>query len=297
MKEQVKTRREFLKQSASAAAATALYLSLGDRIFGAIEKKTRVVLVRHEGAIDDLNKPNADVVQKMLDDAVTALFDISDPVEAWKKIIKPTDTVGIKTNVWRYLPTTSAVENALKKRVMDAGVSEDAIGIRDRGVLYDPVFKKATALINARPMRTHYWSGVGTLLKNYIMFSDNPPSYHPDTCADLAKLWFLPNVKGKTRLNVLVMFTPLFHGSGPHHFNPQYIWAYKGLIVGTDPVAVDSVGVRILQSKRKLFFKEDRPLNPSPKHVFLADTRHHLGTADPEKIDLQILGWKKDLLI
>lgn len=297
MKEQLQNRREFLKQSASAAAATALYLTLGDRLFGAGEKVTRVVLVRHENAINDLNKPNPDIVQKMLDDAVTALLDVSDPVQAWKKIIKPTDTVGIKTNVWRYLPTTSAVENALKKRVMDAGVSENAIGIRDRGVLNDPIFEKATALINARPLRTHYWSGVGTLLKNYIMFTNNPPSYHPDTCADLAKLWFLPNVKGKTRLNVLVMFTPLFHGSGPHHFNPQYIWAYKGLIVGTDPVAVDSVGVRILQAKRKLFFNEERPLNPSPKHIFLADTRHHLGTADPEKIDLQILGWKKDLLI
>ncbi len=297
MKEQLKNRRDFLKNSAAATTASLLYLTLGDRIFGAVEKKTRVILIRNENAIDDLNKPNPDIVQKMLDDAITALLDVSDPVEAWKKIIQPTDTVGIKTNVWRYLPTTSAVENALKKRVMDAGVSEDAIGIRDRGVLHDPIFKNATALINARPMRTHYWSGVGTLLKNYIMFTNNPPSYHPDTCADLAKLWFLPNVKGKTRLNVLVMFTPLFHGSGPHHFNPQYIWAYKGLIVGTDPVAVDSVGVRILQAKRRLFFKEDRPLNPLPKHVFLADTRHHLGTADPEKIDLQILGWKKDLLI
>ena len=88
-----------------------------------------------------------------------------------------------------------------------------------------------------------------------------------------------------------------FHGVGPHHFNKNYTWQYKGLLVGFDPVAVDSVGVRILQAKRKEYFKEERPINPPVKHIFLADTRHNLGTADPEKIELIKLGWDEDLLI
>ncbi|KPJ55605.1 MAG: hypothetical protein AMJ42_06545, partial [Deltaproteobacteria bacterium DG_8] len=155
----------------------------------------------------------------------------------------------------------------------------------------------ATALINVRPLRTHHWSGVGTVIKNYIMFVKNPSSHHPDTCADLATIWKLPLVQGKTRLNILVLFTPLFHGIGPHHFNSKYIWAYKGLLVGLDPVAIDSTGVRILLAKRKEFFGEVRPLNPPPKHVFLADTRYHLGTADPEKIELIKIGWKDGILI
>ena len=297
MKTDSKTRREFLKDTASVAAAGALYLGLGERAFGAGRTKSRVVLIRDENVIDDLNRPRPAIVQRMLDQAVTALLDESDPVKAWQRLIKPEDVVGIKTNVWRHLPTTAAVEKALERRVRDAGVPKKNIGIRDRGVLNDKLFKRATALINARPMRTHHWSGVGTLIKNYIMFVEEPWTYHPDSCADLAKIWFLPHVKGKTRLNVLVMFTPLFHGIGPHHFNPKYVWPYRGLIVGLDPVAVDATGVRILQEKRRRFFKEDRPLNPPPKHIFLADTRHHLGTADPEKIELIKLGWKKDALI
>jgi hypothetical protein len=68
-------------------------------------------------------------------------------------------------------------------------------------------------------------------------------------------------------------------------------------LVGFDPVAVDSVGVRILLAKRREYFGEVRPLNPPPKHIFLADTRHRLGRADPEKIDLVKVGWKKDILI
>ena len=66
------------------------------------------------------------------------------------------------------------------------------------------------------------------------------------------------------------------------------------MIIGFDPVAVDSTGVRILQAKRKDYFGEMRPLNPPPKHVFLADSRHHLGTADPNKIKLIKLGYKEN---
>ncbi len=129
------------------------------------------------------------------------------------------------------------------------------------------------------------------------MFVKEPSDYHSDSCADLASIWKLPLVQGKTRLNILVLYTPLFHGIGPHHFNPKYTWAYNGLLVGFDPVAVDSIGVRILLAKRKEFFGEVRPLNPPPKHILLADTRYQLGTADRKKIDLIKIGWKAGILI
>ena len=233
----------------------------------------------------------------MLDEAVTTLLNEKDPILAWKKIVKSTDIVGIKSNVWRFLPTPRELEIAIKRRVIETGVPEINIGIRDRGLLEDSIFLNATSLINVRPLRTHNWSGVGSLIKNYIMFVKRPSLYHPDSCADLASIWKLPLVHGKTRLNILVLFTPLFHGIGPHHFSPKYTWAYKGLLVGFDPVAVDSVGVQILLAKRKDFFGEFRPLNPPPKHIFMADSRHQLGTADPEKIDLIKIGWGEGILI
>ncbi len=291
------TRRDFLKGSTSAALAGAFYLSLPGKLSARSENKTRVVLIRDRDVLDKLNKPDDAVLSRMLDEAVITLLGEKDPATAWKRLIKPDDIVGIKSNVWHYLPVPQGLEQAIYTRVIDAGVKKKNISIRDRGLLTDSVFQKASALINVRPMRTHYWSGVGSLIKNYIMFVDNPPSYHPDTCADLATIWKLPLVKGKTRLNILVMLTPLFQGSGPHHYNPKYTWAYNGLLVGTDPVAVDATGLRILQAKRREFFGEDRPLDPPAKHILLADTRHGLGTADPEKIELIKLGWQKGVLI
>jgi hypothetical protein len=297
MEDKPRTRREFLKDTSTAALAGTLYLSTPVRVFGRSSTNSRVVLVRHKEVVDNYNKPSEKVVQQMLDEAVAALLDIRDPVQAWTKLVKPTDVVGIKSNEWRPIDTPPELERAIKKRVEGAGVPAKNIGINDRGVRKDPLFINSTALINVRPLRTHHWSGVGSLIKNYITFTEDPSDYHPDTCADLASIWELPQVKGKTRLNILVLFAPLFHGIGPHHFSPKYTWAYKGMLVGLDPVAVDSTGVRILQAKRRDYFGEDRPLNPPPKHIFLADTRYGLGTANPEHIELITLGWKKDLLL
>jgi len=288
-------RRQFLKTGAIAAGA--LLLNKPFKIFADDGLKSRVVLLRNQNIVDSKGKVNGELMQKMLDESMSVLFGTKDAQTAWKKIIKPSDVVGIKTNVWNYLRTPLELEAAIQKRVLEVSVSEENMSVDDRGVLKNPIFKKATAIINTRPMRTHYWSGVGSLIKNHIMFAEKPSDYHPDSCADLAAVWKLPNVFGKTKLNILVMLTPLFHSVGPHGFSEDYIWQYKGIIVGTDPVACDAVGLKIIEAKRKEFFGDDRPLNPPAKHIQLADTRHHLGNADMKKIELIKIGWNENILI
>lgn len=291
------TRRDFLKVASAAPLAGALLPALKGGSTGAGEK-VRVALVRDPNALDASGAPDAEVIQRMLDEAVRTLFGEKDVVKAWKRMIKPSDVVGIKTNVWNQLPTTSQVEQAIKRRVMDSGVPEGKVSIDDRGVLRNPIFQSATALINARPARVHQWAGMGSCIKNYIMFVPRPSDYHADSCADLAKIWSLPNVKGKTRLNVLVMLTPLFYVPGSKtQYDKQYVWAYKGLIVSQDPVAADAIGLRVITAKGREFFGQDQPPRMSPHHIQLADTRHHLGVSDPARIELVRLGCKEGILI
>ena len=296
-KKQTITRRDFVKGVSGAAVGVALGLPVMAEEIIAGGEKSRVVLIRDKDAVDAKGNINGEVIQSMLDRAVMKLLDKPDPMECFKSLVKPSDIVGVKTNVWEPLPTTTQVEQAIKRRLLDAGVAEKNIGIDDRGVLNNPIFQKATALINARPMRTHAWAGVGSLVKNYIMFAPNPPDYHDNSCAPLATLWDLPAVKGKTRLNVLVLLTPLFHGVGPHHFDSTFVWTYGGLAVGTDPVAVDSVGLRLFNAKRKVHFGQEKPIKPAAHHIAFADTRYKLGNADPSRIDLIKLGWKEGALI
>lgn len=286
------SRRRFLISTGAALAAA----SLGTRALAG-DDRSRVILIRDQAVMDKDGKIDTRTLERMIDQAVLTLFDASSPGAAWKKIIKPADVVGIKSNGWRSLPTPPEVEIILKTRVLEAGVAEDKISIDDKTVLRNPVFAKATVLINARPMRAHHWSGVGGCLKNYIMFAPKPSDLHPNSCEDLGSVWNLPAVKGKTRLNVLVMLTPQFNCLGPHHFDREFLWQYKGILVGTDPVALDAVGLKIFDAKRKLYFKEDSPIRQARNHIRAAEEKHRVGIANPEKIDLVKLGWKDDVLI
>jgi hypothetical protein len=233
----------------------------------------------------------------MLDEAVKTLLGESEPTQAWQKLFKKSDVVGIKSNSWNRLPTPKELEDAIHRRLVGIGIPEEKIAIGDRGVLNNPIFMKSTALVNARPLRTHHWSGVGTCIKNYIQFVPDPSAYHAEACSDLAKIWSLPMVKGKTRLNVLAALTPQFYGRGASFFDKRYVWPYKGLIVGIDPVAVDALGAELLKNKRIAFFGEDRALDVPPIHITVADKKYHLGVSDLSRIQLVRLGWIEDALV
>lgn len=296
MKEKIITRRDFLRVSAGTAMAATLGsgITLGEP---RAETTAKVVLIRNAEVLGRQDKVNEEILRSMLDEAVKSLLGTDEPIEAWRKLFKSADVVGIKSNAWSRLPTPKELEAAIKRRLLDVGVAEKNIAIDDRGVLNNPVFLKSTALVNVRPLRTHHWSGVGTCLKNYIMFVPDPWSYHDEGCSPLGKIWTYPIVKGKTRLNILSVLTPQFYGRGAHFFDRRYVWSYKGLIVGTDPVAVDTVGAHLLQVKRVAFFGEDRALDVPPIHIVAADKKYHLGVSDLSRIQLMKLGWMEEVLI
>ena len=295
MKEKTITRRDFLRVT----AGTAMAATLGSGILreAQAEATAKVILIRNAGVLGPQDKVQEEILQSMLDEAVKSLLGVKEPMEAWRKLFKSSDVVGIKSNVWARLPTPKELEAAIKGRLLDLGVAEKNIDVDDREVLRNPLFQNATALVNVRPLRTHHWSGVGTCLKNYIQFVPNPSSYHDEGCSPLGKIWTYPIVKGKTRLNILSAITPQFYGRGANFFDRRYVWPYKGLIVGTDPVAVDTVGAHLLQSKRIAFFGEDKALDVPPIHIMVADKKYHLGVSDLSRIQLIKLGWMEEVLI
>jgi hypothetical protein len=294
MKEGIITRRDFLR----GAAGTAVAAALGPGILGEAQAQptAKVVLIRNADVLAQPDKMQG-ILESMLDEAVKTLLGTSEPMEAWKKLIKSSDVVGVKSNEWPKLPTPKPLEAAIKRRLLDVGVVEEKMSIADKGVLENPIFQKATALVNVRPLRTHYWAGIGSCLKNFIQYVPNRSSYHPEACAALGSIWKLPMVEGKTRLNIQCALTPQFYGRGANFFDTRYVWPYKGLIVGTDPVAVDTVAAHLLQVKRTAFFGEDRALDVPPSHIIVADKKYNLGVSDLSRIQLVKLGWMDEVLI
>jgi hypothetical protein len=289
------TRRDFLRGTTGAALAVAL--SSGISVAGGAEPKAKVVLIRESGVLTAGGKVQGEILRSMPEEALQALTGEREALSAWRRLFKKSDVVGIKSNAWWKMPTPPELEEAIWKRLLDVGIAEKNMAIDDRGVLQNHVFLKSTALINVRPARTHHWSGVGSCLKNYIMFVPDPSAYHDEACSDLGKIWTYPLVRGKTRLNILSALQPQFYGRGAHFFDRRYVWPYRGLIVGTDPVAVDAVGARLLQVKRTAYFGDDRALDAPPLHITVADKKYHLGVSDLNRIELIKLGWMEEVLI
>jgi hypothetical protein len=292
------TRRDFLRGAAYGTLGLAMGLEATTRAgqgraFAAENPLSEVVLVRHEAAVDAGHQINSVAVAQMLDTAMKAYTGEGDIAKAWQRYFRPPDKVGIKYTrcSWHRIHVNQAVLDAITDRLITIGIPRNRVTANDFGL---PV-KDCTALVNVPSVKVHALTGIAVSIKNYINFTGNRSSYHYDGSAKLGETWLLPEVKGKTRLIVVDMLRPYF-GPGPQ-INPLHQWDYKAILVGTDPVAVDTVCLSICQKKRNLFKGEEWLITPPPRTLATADSVYHLGTSDPAKIKLTHLGWEKEQLI
>lgn len=271
------TRRDLLKGAAFTTLGVAMGLDPLRAIAEAGTKPiTTVVIVRSKDVLDKDGNVAKPVLEKMLDKGMAQLSGKKTPVDAWKQYLKPEDAVGIKMSKMITV-THTELTDAMTQRVNAIGVKN--VTTWDRDAKKPEEF---TAIINVPGMKTHWLSGVGVAIKNYAGCHPKPSQYHADACADLAAMWDHPSLKGKTRLIVIDALKVLYNG-GPQ-VDPKYMWDYKGLIFGTDPVAVDTVCLNIIQKKRNEVQPPQWIISPPPKHIEVADRKFKLGTSDLSKI-------------
>lgn len=285
------TRRDLVRGTVGVALGLTI---LGGKESQASEgpaRRSRVVLVRDPGVLDGSLNVDPVALKKMLDRSMTGFTGEKTSRDAWKKLFKPADTVGLVTTS-HLNPTHEELVGAVRTALMGIGLPQDRILMVQKDI--DKV-KACSALIDLPALKAHWLTGIGTVLKNYIMFSGDPGRYHEENSHKLGEIWNLPFVKGKTRLVLVDALYPLCD-KGPQP-DPRYRWAYKGLIAGTDPVAVETVGLRIITNKRKALRGEPWPLQPPPLCVEAADKMYGLGTSRWEEIEFKNFGWEEDLLI
>jgi uncharacterized protein (DUF362 family) len=144
----------------------------------------------------------------------------------------------------------------------------------------------ATAVVNVSVLKTHFGDGLSAALKNHLGSVNNPAAYHgwePDRMPrSLPELNALPPLRTKTRLVVIDALRPLY-ARGPFD-DPDYRWDFRGLVVATDPVAADAVGVRILEAQRAKVRGQGWPV-PAARAMVAWGQAIGLGNADPDRID------------
>lgn len=107
-----------------------------------------------------------------------------------------------------------------------------------------------SAIINVPVLKDHDMCGVTCSLKNHLGSIDNPNKCHPNSGDPyIAEVNTAPCIREKSRLIICDALLASYDG-GPA-FNPRGTWDFGGILVGTDPVAIDTQAWNIIEKKRK----------------------------------------------
>lgn len=286
---------------------------------GAAIQPGRVVIARDTKAVN---------LAALLDRAMQAYFRTDNPLEAWRRVVKPGETVGLKVNCLSGKGGSTSVPlvELICERLQQAGIRQEKIIIWDRlsedlesagfrpskstgriqflgndvlgyenelstfGSVGSRLAKTLTqlcdAVINLPVLKDHGIVGVTLALKNMFGAIHNPNKYHPNAGNPyVADVNMLPEIRNKVRLTICDAIRAQYEG-GPTYM-PQWTWAFNGLLISQDPVALDTVGWQIIERKRaEMKLKPLRELGREPKYIATAaDPNHRLGINDPNRIE------------
>jgi uncharacterized protein (DUF362 family) len=168
----------------------------------------------------------------------------------------------------------------------EAGYEEELSTFGSAGSLVAKTLTRtADAVINLPVLKDHGIVGVTMALKNMFGAIHNPNKYHPNGGDPyVADVFALPEIRRKVRLTICDAITAQYEG-GPSYM-PQWTWPFNGLLVARDPVALDTVGWRIIEEKRaEKGMKSLKAAGREPKYIATAaGAAHRLGTNDPNRI-------------
>jgi uncharacterized protein (DUF362 family) len=223
--------------------------------------------------------------------AIARASEEADPISGFRRLFRPTDVVGIKINglAGRAMSARPEVVSQVTRWLQDAGVparnivvferearelvragfplndSGDGVRVigtdgdfdrkrRDWGpnssrfsrILVDEI----TALINVGVLKDGGLAGVAIGMKDWYGVIHNPQRCHDDGCHPyIAHLAAYPLISDKLRITIVDALLAQCQ-AGPM-YDPRWTWTYGGFLVSTDPVALDAVGMQVIEERRK----------------------------------------------
>lgn len=286
------TRRSFLKQSFMLGSTLAAF-KLGDGRAVALPSteadRSRVVIARDAKIRTTAASFDSTRVAQLLDRALQASFDCDSPLEAWRKVVRPGEVVGLKVNCLggRGNATHPELVEAITERLRQAGITQIVIWERQNSDLEHARFKIAEhgsgvrcfgnevlgfeddlatfgkagsllcrtltqvcdAVINLPVLKDHGIAGVTLALKSMFGAIHNPNKYHSDACNP-----YVADVYAlppiRRKVRLHICDGLNAQYDGGPSFMPQWMWPFNGLLVSRDPVALDYTGWKIIEQKR-----------------------------------------------
>jgi len=148
------------------------------------------------------------------------------------------------------------------------------------------VTERTTAIVNLPVVKDHVFAGMTGALKNHFGTIHNPEDFHyRNGCSPaVADVNCAADLRAKQRLVVGDALRVQYEG-GPS-YQADAVYEYWGIFAGTDPVAVDSQLLVLLDTLRRQH--DLKPLNETdhPVRYLEKAAEKELGTLDPNQIEL-----------
>jgi uncharacterized protein (DUF362 family) len=118
------------------------------------------------------------------------------------------------------------------------------------GSIFSGIMDTCDALINMPVLKDHDVAGLSLGMKNWFGAIHNPNKYHGNNCspyvADLSRHQMI-----KDRQRLIIADAIRAQPNGGPAYKPQWAVEYYGLLVSSDPVALDRAGLDIIDELRK----------------------------------------------
>jgi len=148
------------------------------------------------------------------------------------------------------------------------------------------VLDRVTAIVNIPFLKDHNITGVTCACKNLSHgLVKHPARFHGNHCSPyIADIIALPQIRSKVRLHLVNALRVVFDGGPEPH--DEGTWDAGVILAGRDPVAIDALGLEIINSQRAILglAKVDSPVR---KSVYLeAAAERGLGVADTRRLGI-----------
>lgn len=311
MPDQSINRREFLAAGVATAASASWLPALA---FQSTRPATsQVVQVSSEHAIRG-RRVHPDIVDEMLGGALRRVTGAKSTAAAWRTLLKPDDMIGLKFNRSGAIGmgTSEKFADLVIESLLSAGFeSRQIVAIeisdvvrRNHGILaptrgwntakidfgsgsdrFADLLDQVTAIINIPFLKSHNIAGVTCSLKNLShALVKHPAQYHGNGCAPfIGDIYAVPAIRDKVKLHLVNGLRVVFD-RGPE-VRDAYTWDAGIIFAGLDPVAVDAMGLRIINTQRSIYGLEK--IGQLGKAAYLAAaSARGLGHAKRHEIDL-----------
>lgn len=165
------------------------------------------------------------------------------------------------------------------------GYTEEEFSVGDKKTRLAKILTDmCDSIINIPLIKDHGQSGFTGALKNHYGSINNAREFHANNCTSpgIPEVNAIPMIQKKQKLIIANALSCVFNG-GPR-WDRKFIWNYGGILIGTDPVAIDTVMLNIINEKRGL--EGLSPISDNiARHIKLANELG-LGTNKLNEIDL-----------